>query len=71
MRPMKVVSGTLDQVLAMLEQVAFGDLHPQRHHHVCEECHHVFAHGDECAGSDKAHLCPVCHAGPWFTRLEE
>jgi len=37
------------------------------HSHECEDCGHIWCHGDHCAGDKIAHLCPKCGEGPyWF-----
>lgn len=62
---------SLPQLLEMLERVISGE-NPriQQHSHQCEACYHVFQHSDMCAGSARAHYCPMCHRGPWYDRVE-
>lgn len=39
------------------------------HSHQCEACHVRWSHSDSMAGSEKAHICPNCGAGPFWVRL--
>jgi DNA-directed RNA polymerase subunit RPC12/RpoP len=40
-----------------------------QHSHKCGRCGHVWTHGESSFGNAKAHTCPKCGSGPWWTQL--
>lgn len=42
----------------------------QLHAHRCGQCRHVWEHTGDNAGSEQAHHCPSCKAGPFWDRFD-
>lgn len=60
---------TIERTLALLELLAQLSEEGGSHAHECGDCGYKWRHGNENAGSEKAHICPNCAAGPWFGRI--